>query len=193
MYNLFPNQPAKTQGFLRSLVICASLLLSACSAPSIEDYVDSQPTLNLEQFFDGPLLAHGIVRDRNGLMTRSFVAQLQGSWKTIDGKLTGTLDEDFIYNDGEISKRIWTIVKQADNSYTGTASDIEGEAVGESSGSALRWVYQLYIEVDDTQYLVDFDDWMYLVDEHTILNHSVIKKWGFEVGEVMLSIRRLPE
>ena len=35
------------------------------------------------------------------------------------------------------------------------------------------------------------DDRMYLVDEQTLINESVMYKFGFRVGEILLVIRRL--
>lgn len=36
-------------------------------------------------------------------------------------------------------------------------------------------------------YNVDFDDWMFLMDERVMLNRSVMSKWGFRLGELSLS------
>ncbi len=78
---------------------------------------------------------------------------------------TGTLDEHFTYSDGTTQRRVWTITKLGENRYKGTADDVVGEAVGEAAGNALRWRYVLALPVDGKVYHVDFDDWMYLVDE----------------------------
>ena len=37
---------------------------------------------------------------------------------------------------------------------------------------------------------VDFDDWMYLMDERVMLNRAVMSKLGIRLGEVTLSFRR---
>jgi hypothetical protein len=39
---------------------------------------------------------------------------------------------------------------------------------------------------------VDFDDWMYLMDDQVMLNRSVMSKFGVRLGEVTLSFRRRP-
>ena len=56
--------------------------------------------------------------------------------------------------------------------------------------SALQWVYRLALEVDGRTYNVTFDDWMYLQDSRVMLNHSVMSKFGFRLGEVVLSFRK---
>ncbi|MDQ5918264.1 MAG: hypothetical protein QG660_1376, partial [Pseudomonadota bacterium] len=37
---------------------------------------------------------------------------------------------------------------------------------------------------------VDFDDWMFLIDDKVMLNRSFMSKWGFRLGEVSLSFTR---
>ena len=46
--------------------------------------------------------------------------------------------------------------------------------------------YDLNLPVDDTTYVVNFEDWMFLMDENTLLSRSYMSKWGFDVGEVTL-------
>jgi len=65
-----------------------------------------------------------------------------------------------------------------------------GEARGEVSGNALRWRYVLSLPVDDEVYRVDFDDWMYLIDEQTLANRSFMSKFGIELGQVTLFFRK---
>ena len=67
-----------------------------------------------------------------------------------------------------------------------------GTAVGELAGNALRWRYELNLPVDDTSYVVTFDDWMYLMDEDTLINRSSMLKFGVELGQVTLFFRRQP-
>jgi hypothetical protein len=37
---------------------------------------------------------------------------------------------------------------------------------------------------------VQFDDWMFLVDERVMLNTAVMSKWGIRLGQVTLSFTR---
>ena len=34
------------------------------------------------------------------------------------------------------------------------------------------------------------DDWMYLVDEDTLLNRTVLSKFGFRAAEISIAFRR---
>lgn len=64
------------------------------------------------------------------------------------------------------------------------------QASGEIAGNALRWRYRLNLEVDGRTWEVSFDDWMYLMDEDTLINRSSMSKLGFELGQVTLFFRR---
>ncbi len=65
-----------------------------------------------------------------------------------------------------------------------------GLARGEVAGNALRWRYRLNLPVDGSTYEVEFDDWMYLMDEDTLINRSSMSKLGVELGQVTLFFRR---
>ena len=39
---------------------------------------------------------------------------------------------------------------------------------------------------------INFDDWMFLLDDQVMLNRAVMSKFGIRLGEVLLSFRRLP-
>lgn len=163
------------------------VLLAGCTQITPLDYRGQRPTLDLRQYFNGRLTAVGIVFDRSGRMTRRFHMTIDASWK---GDV-GTLDEHFVYDDGDKQERIWTIRelpgKDGEKRYIGAAGDVIGKAIGRAAGNALNWHYTLALPVDGTIYHVQFNDWMYLMDDHVLLNHSVITKFGFKVGSVFLS------
>jgi hypothetical protein len=169
-------------------LIFTCLLIAACSSQNLSDYDNTEPAFAVENYFNGPLQAQGIVLDRNGRVTRRFNVEMIGTWSQGEGKL----EEWFVFDDGEKTTRTWLIHKQADGTYTGSADDVVGLAVGESNGIALHWDYQIDINVDGTDYRVTFDDWLYLVDNDVVINRSYIKKWGFRVGEVILVINKKP-
>jgi hypothetical protein len=165
------------------LALCAMTGLSACSGVQIDQYAQQQPTLDLKTYFNGTLDAYGMFQKRSGEVVKRFHVVIDASWK---GDV-GTLDERFTYSDGTTQQRIWTITQTGPQSYTGTAADVVGQAVGERAGNALRWRYVLSLPVDDKVYEVDFDDWMFLMDDRIMLNRSTMSKWGFDLGEVTLT------
>ena len=76
--------------------------------------------------------------------------------------------------------------------WIGTSADVIGEARGVVSGNALNWTYTFDLRTDDgKRYEVAFDDWMFLIDESVMLNRAVMSLYGFRVGEVLISFRKL--
>lgn len=170
-------------------VIAAVLLLNlvvACSNQSLQDYAKTTPNLKLETFFNGELIAYGMVFDRSGKMTRRFEVELLAEWYGNQGEIK----EWFEFDDGEKSTRIWQLEKLSENKYKGTANDVVGVAYGETKGSALYWSYDLLINYDGSEYQVRLDDWMYLMDEKRLFNRTEIVKFGIKLGEVILYIEQ---
>ena len=79
------------------------------------------------------------------------------------------------------------VFRRGNGRWSGRADDVVGEAVGQSAGNALNWSYTLHLPVDDKVYEVQFDDWMFLMDERVMLNKAVMSKFGIRLGEVTLS------
>ena len=165
------------------LLFVALFGLWGCSSVEIDKYRSETPVLDLRQYFNGTLEAHGIFQDRSGEVVKRFTVIIDASWQ---GEV-GTLDERFTYSDGSTQRRVWTITRTGEGRYVGRADDVVGEARGEEAGNALRWRYVLALPVDGKVYNVDFDDWMFLMDDRVMLNRSVMSKWGFRLGEVTLS------
>ena len=164
----------------------AAVLLAGCAAPTPADYAAEKPVLDLKTYFNGELVAHGIFTDRSGKVARRFVVQMTGTWQGNEG----TLDERFTYSDGTTERRVWRLTDLGGGRYTGRADDVVGEAQGLASGNALNWKYTLRLPVDGKVYEVQFDDWMYLMDERVMLNKAVMSKFGIRLGEVTLSFYR---
>ncbi len=169
---------------ISGIAALAAALLTACvSAPVPADYAAEKPALDLASYFNGELVAHGLFTDRSGKVERRFTVAMKGSWTGNDG----VLDEDFTYSDGKKERRVWRLKKLPSGQYTGMADDVVGTALGQVAGNALQWKYTLRLPVDDKIYEVQFDDWMYLMDERVMLNKAQMSKFGVRLGEVTLS------
>ena len=138
--------------------------LSGCASQNIDSYRSEKPTLDLQQYFNGTLDAYGVFTDRSGTVVKRFTVVMQCSWK--DGQ--GVLDEDFLYSDGSKQKRIWRLTALGNGRYTGQADDVVGQAQGQTQGNAFHWNYTMALPVDGTVYEVQFDDWMYLVNDASL-------------------------
>lgn len=172
---------------LRAALILGAALLSGCAAtPAPAAYADEKPVLELRRYFDGTVDGWGIVQDRSGKVIKRFSVVITCKWAGD----TGTLDEEFLYADGTKQRRVWTIRESLNGRYAGTAGDVVGEATGIAAGNALRWTYTLALPVDGKTYHVNFDDWMFLVDDDVMLNRSTMTKFGITFADVTLSFRR---
>ena len=159
------------------------LTLAGCASPNLADYADQKPVLDLAQYFNGRVQAHGMFQDRGGRIVKRFTVLMDCRW---DGD-QGVLDEHFTYADGSTDRRIWRLTRHAGGRYTGTAGDVVGEASGQAAGNAFRWNYTLRLPVDGQVYEVQFDDWMILIDSRVMLNRATLSKFGVRLGEVTLS------
>lgn len=170
---------------MKILLVFLLSLLCACSSVDIDDYKGGQPNFDLLTFFEGDVRAWGMVQDFSGKVTRRFNVKMSGQRE--GNQLT--LDEDFLYDDGEVQHRQW-VIKQVDSGLEGQAQDIFNMARGEQEGFAVRWRYEMDLKVDGEIYRVGFDDWMYRVDAHRAFNKARIKKFGITVAEVTLFFER---
>ncbi|MDX2142523.1 MAG: DUF3833 domain-containing protein [Rhodospirillaceae bacterium] len=165
----------------------AAILVAGCgSSMKPEDFANKQPRFIIEDYFAGKTKAWGIFEDRFGNLRREFVVDITGTW---DGRQL-VLDERFLYSDGERETRLWTINKQDDNTYTGTAGGVVGVAKGKSYGNALQWSYDFDLKVGDGTWRVHFNDWMFLQPDGVMLNRAVVSKFGVDIGTVTLAFSK---
>ena len=177
----------------------ATALTCGCASPPVPaDYAAEKPVFDLKAYFNGEVTAHGMFTDRAGKVVRRFTVLMKCSWVGDDG----VLDEDFTYSDGKRERRVWRLKKvgsaggnSGDGSggvtrYTGVADDVVGTATGESAGNAFRWNYTLRLPVDGSVYEVQFDDWMYLMNERVMINKAVMSKFGVRLGDVTLAFEK---
>ena len=189
----------KTSLFSRlgQLVLAMALLsglsvgISACARNNITTLADRAPKLDLQTFFAGQTVALGIFEDRFGNLRRQFRVVLEG---TVDGDVL-TLDETFLYDDGEQDFRKWVIRrtgkgKDGEVLYEGSAEDIMGVASGAVSGNALNWEYDVVLSIDGRDVEVHFDDWIYQLHEDVAINRAYVSKFGIEIGSVTIVFLR---
>jgi hypothetical protein len=169
-------------------ILLFSMLAFLCSCGiKGEKYINMQPTLRLEEFFNGSVKLWGIVQDRSGNIVNRFDATIDGQWN----ENKGVLDELFTYYDsGKQEKRVWKITKIDDLHYEGTANDIIGTASGRAFGNAVFWSYEMDIVVDDSSYRLAFEDWMWAMRDDVVMNRSYLKKFGITVAEVTIFMQK---
>lgn len=171
---------------MRLCLIIACLLLGSCGNVGVEHYANERPSLDLPAFFDRPVKAWGIFQKPSGEVVKRFTVDITSRR---EGERL-ILDERFLYSDGTRQQRVWTLTPEGAGRWRGRAADVVGEATGQVAGNALRWRYRLNLPVNGSTWEVSFDDWMYLMDDDTLINRSSMHKFGVELGQVTLFFRR---
>jgi hypothetical protein len=166
---------------IRNLLLALLFLLAGCSA-EVSDYQHSKPTFDLFGYFSGETRAWGMVQDYQNKQIRRFEVVIQGD---VVGN-TLTLNEKFVYDDGERQTRVWHIIRNEDGSYQGTAGDIIGVAHGNTAGNAFNWRYDMDVKTDNGKVKLHFDDWLFRQDEKRLFNVTSLRKFGLEVAKVTL-------
>ncbi len=173
---------------LCAIISSVALLLTGCSNVTTQDYAAKTPKLDLRHYLNGPLEAHGVLFDYTGKADLEFYVKMKAHWQ---GNV-GTLEEDFVYSDGRTDRRVWTIRFEDDHHFTATAHDVIGEAKGSQHGNAANMRYTLNAQrAGGSSILLNMDDWLYLMDDKTLINRTKMRKFGLTVGELFITFRKL--
>ena len=171
------------------LIVCAlalSIWYFCCHTNKLSHHANKTPTIDLRKFFDGDLEGWGMFFDHMGRQKSTFHITLKGTWHDNKGKL----DEYFTFDDGRKLERSWDLEFKDNTLFTGTASDVPGGASGSQIGNAANIHYMIKVPYKDSTIELKMDDWMYGIDESTVLNRTKMYKFGFPVGEMVLFIRK---
>lgn len=163
------------------------MILFGCSSPSAETYSKNTPTLTIQQYFNGPATAEGMLQNWHGKQTRRFSVVMNGAWKN---DKEGILHEAFVFDDGEKQTRDWHLTMIDAHHFTGTAHDVIGIAKGEQYGNTIHMNYVLSIPVNGKPMNISIDDWLYAINDKTVINKSTLSKWGVNVGYLTIAFTK---
>lgn len=164
-----------------------ALTLAGCAGsfdPAI--YTGNAPKLVLEDYFRGKTVAYGVFENREGKLAREFKVDATGTW---DGKIL-TLEESFLYKDGEKAQRVWRIEKIDEHTYVGRADDVVGDADIKVFGNAAVFTYQLDFDNKGKIIRLTFEDHFYLQEDGVLITRGDVTKYGFDAGLVMITFIR---
>lgn len=152
-----------------------------------EDLANRGPAIDLRKHLDGPILCEGVIYGPTGRVTSRFVADMVGEW---NGN-TGLLRERFRYDSGEEQERCWTLRLGNDGRIVATAPDVVGEGEGIMAGPAVQMTYRIRLDEKAGGHVLSVTDWMYLMENGTIMNRSQFRKFGITVAELVATMRRV--
>lgn len=153
------------------------------------DYAAMAPQLDIRQHLSGPILCEGVIYGPTGRVTSRFVAEMEGLW---DGN-RGILDEHFHYASGEVQHRQWRLTLGNDGVVKAEADDLTDPGRGKQEGAGLQLRYRIRLPDHAGGWVLDVTDWMYLMENGTIINRSQFRKFGIKVAELVATMRRAPE
>ena len=152
------------------------------------DYAGLGPQFDLRQHLSGPIQCEGMIYGPTGRVASRFVADMEGTW---NGNI-GTLSEVFRYDSGTVQHRAWTLALGNSDDITATAADVVGLGSGRVEGPGVMLRYRIRLTPEAGGHVLDVTDWMYLMDNSTIMNRSQFRKFGIKVAELVATMRRVP-
>ena len=160
--------------------------ISSCGNVVPHDYAEETPVLKFNEFLQGELTGWGIYQERSGHVAKRFRIDMTASW---EGN-TGSFVENFTFNDGTKQVRKWKLTRIDDHHYVGEANDSIGKGKGEVWGNTMHWRYTIRTETDNGTYDLDYDYWMYLIDDNTLMNRANLSKFGFTLGDIAVTFHK---
>ncbi len=174
------------------LVAIIALLLLALLRPGFgfrsqrpHHYEGTGPVFDIRTHLSGEMISEGIIYGPMGRVVSRFVATMNGEWSDD----TGTLSEDFAYAGGNTQARKWYLTMGEDGAFTATADDIIGKGHGQQTGATVQLHYRIRLPESAGGHVLDVTDWMYLMENGTIMNRSEMRKFGIKVAELVATIR----
>ncbi|HBG97514.1 MAG TPA: DUF3833 domain-containing protein [Rhodobacteraceae bacterium] len=144
------------------------------------------PRLDIRTHMKGPMLCEGLIYGPTGRVGARFVADFEGSW---DGEI-GRISEHFRYDNGSTQDREWRLKFTAPGALIADADDLIGSGTGTQSGPALQLLYRIRMPQSAGGHVLDVTDWLYLMENETIMNRSQFTKFGIKVAELVATIRK---
>lgn len=179
-------QRRKSEMRLFLAALCLTFIAACTGKPGPDDDLLSTQEFELQEFFDGHVVAFGQFQDVLGTVRRRFEVDINGTW---DGQ-TLTLVEDFVYEDGSTEQRVWSLQQTGEETWEGTAPGVIGRATGVERGDTFNWTYEIDLPVPDGTLRVTFDDWMWQLTPTRVLNKAYMKRFGVDIGEVVITFEK---
>lgn len=186
-----PDILALIPALILALVLLALVVLrwrTGFMAQRPADYSDTAPAADIRRHLNGPLLCEGVIYGPTGRVTSRFTARMEGRW---NGN-RGTLDEHFHYVGGNVQNRQWRLTLGNDGSIRAEADDLIGTGTGQQEGASVQLRYRIRLPEHAGGWALDVTDWMYVMENGTVINRSQFRKFGIKVAELVATMRQVP-
>jgi len=152
------------------------------------DYKGTLPAADIRHHLNGPMECEGVIYGPTGRVKSRFTARMEGRW---DGN-RGTLDEHFHYVGGNRQDRQWRLTLGNDGAISAEADDLIGTGTGQQEGASVHLRYRIRLPDHAGGWALDVTDWMYVLENGTIINRSQFRKFGIKVAELVATMRQVP-
>jgi hypothetical protein len=169
-------------------LVAAKARLAGFRAQTPAEFADKGPLFDPREHLNGPIQCEGVIYGPTGRVTSRFVADMVGEWQ---GNV-GTLRETFHYDSGIVQNRCWTLRLGNDGTIRAEAPDVVGAGTGAVSGPTVQMRYDIRLDEAAGGHVLSVVDWMYLMENGTIMNRSQFTKFGITVAELVATMRRVP-
>lgn len=149
------------------------------------DYAQSAERFDVKKHLNGRILCEGVIFGPTGRVSSRFVANFNASWEGDKGRMT----EEFRYSSGETQSREWRLTLLPGGRIRAEADDLVGTGSGQQSGPGVFLSYRIKLPESSGGHVLDAVDWMYLVENGTIINRSQFRKFGIKVAELVATMR----
>ena len=145
------------------------------------------PTFSMESYFSNKVTALGYMTFFYPLKTIKDI-KIAFSGKFQDNTLT--LKENYTDNDSKVL-RVWHFKKISSSSYIGKESNVKGLIKASIYGNRLNMQYKFKTNYKKIYFNVNVKDSMYLVDKKTLINKTIVSKYGITLAESFLVYKKL--
>ena len=149
------------------------------------DYAGQGPEIDIRRHLNGPIACEGVIYGPTGRVSSRFVAEMEAKW---EGD-TGVMTEVFRYDSGTVQNREWRLTLGENGRIKAEAPDVIGVGEGRQSGPGVQLKYRIQLPPESGGHVLDATDWMYLIENGSIVNRSQFRKFGIKVAELVATMR----
>ena len=188
--------------FLLKLLILVALLENIASCEFLSnvnsskhkaltpvDYLEKSAKLDIKNFFNGELEVFAVVQDAGGKIESSYTSKVVGKWE--EGR--GNVQFNYLFNNGKKDSRTWLFTINDSSGFSIIGHDFIESGNGRNQGNAAVINYSLNLNrgLGDKKQRVDFEDYLYLVDEKSAIIISSMKQDKKNVAKAIISLKKV--
>jgi hypothetical protein len=138
------------------------------------------PAFDPITFWTGHTASWGVIENRDGAPTTIITTSTDATAEGVNGLHM----VQHVTTGGHDTVRDWYMRRLGDGHFEATANDVVGAARGSSSGRTFHWTWILATNPGNCLFNVSMEQWMYLADNGTLMNRTVITKFGVRLAEI---------